>query len=81
MNYIAADIAVRFNVGYRGFNKCIIIPNNKLALSFVTVLYKQGLIISFELRTSRIMVTLKYNKTKPLLKKIEVISTPGHRVY
>jgi ribosomal protein S8 len=75
MNYTPADIAVRFNVGYSGLS------NTKIALALVTVLYKQGLISSFQFRKTNIVVVLKYSKNKPLFKSIKVISTPGYRVY
>jgi ribosomal protein S8 len=81
MNYTPADIAVRFNVGYSGLNKSIVLSNTKIALALVTVLYKQGLISSFQFRKTNIVVVLKYSKNKPLFKSIKVISTPGYRVY
>ena len=80
-NHVFSDIAIRFMVGYRAYNKTVILNKNSISLRLVKLLYQQGLILNFNITDNSIMVELKYNNGQPLLKSIKVISTPGHRVY
>lgn len=80
-NHVFSDIAIRFTVGYRAYNKTVILSKNSISLRLIKLLYQQGLILNFNVIDNSIMVELKYNNGQPLLKSIKVISTPGHRVY
>jgi len=80
-NHVFSDIAIRFMVSYRAYNKMVILSKNSVSLRLIKLLYQQGLILNFNVVDNNIMVELKYNNGQPLLKSIKVISTPGHRVY
>lgn len=80
-NHIFSDIAIRLTVSYRAYNKTAVLNNNAVSLRLVKVLYQQGFILNFNVTDNNIVVELKYNNGRPLLKSIKVISTPGHRVY
>lgn len=80
-NHIFSDIAIRFMVSYRGYNKTVTLSRNSSSLRLVKLLYQQGLILNFNVIGNNLIVELKYNNGRPLLKSIKVISTPGHRVY
>ena len=80
-NHTLSDIAIRFMVSYRGYNKTVVLNKTSMSLKLVKLLYQQGLILSFNLNDDKIVVELKYNRGQPLWKSIKVVSTPGHRVY
>jgi len=80
-NYQLGAIAVIFNVGGRVYAQKISLPKTVLALQVLTLFLKQGLIQSFSVKPKTIEVKLKYFRKKPLIKSLELISTPGHRRY
>lgn len=66
-NHLPSEIAVRFNVAYRGHYEQVIIPNTQFCIALVQLLYTQGLIGSFAIQSdSGIAVRLKYVHTHPL---------------
>lgn len=81
INYQLADLAVRFNVGGRNYYQRIALPRTVLSLTIASIFLRQGLIQSFVVKHDKIEVKLKYFKKKPFLKELNVVSTPGKRVY
>ena len=65
-NHTLSDIAIRFMVSYRGYNKNAILHKTSMALKLVRLLYQQGLILSFNCNNDTIVVELKYNTGRPL---------------
>jgi ribosomal protein S8 len=80
-NYLLADIAVRLNVAGRAYSQKTFLPKNPLTLSILTLLLRQGIIQNFQIKGEKIDVKLKYFKKRPLLKKLELISKPGKRIF
>jgi ribosomal protein S8 len=81
MNYQIADLAIRFSVGGRAYSQEVFLPRSSLAFKLATLFSKQGLIQKFCVQRNSIKVTLKYVRRKPLIKQLELVSTPGRRVY
>lgn len=81
MSYQLGNLAVRFNVGGRGLHQFIRLPKTSLALEIITLFKKQGLVESFYVSSFFIEVKLKYCHRKPLIKSLEIVSKPGHRVF
>lgn len=58
------------------------IQNSKLCINILKILYQLGYIRGFVIKNKKvILVLLKYKNNKPAIKNINVISTPGRRVY
>jgi len=81
MNFDIADICVRLNVGCKAYDKIIALRITKISKRIVNILYRQGIINSFFVRDDKILVVLKYIRSKPFIKNIKVMSTPGKRIY
>ena len=80
-NYQLADLAVRFTVAGRTYNQKVYIFRTNFALKIVSLFLKQGLIQNFSIKFNIIEVNLKFFRKKPLIKALQVISTPGRRTY
>ena len=65
-NHTLSQIAINFMVGYRGYNKTVILTKTSIGLRLVKLFYQQGLILSFSLDKGYIIVELKYNRGQPL---------------
>src|SRR5947199_288555 len=80
-NFHLADLIVRFTVAYKARMSFVKILKNKLSIKFLYLLYKIGLIKSFNiLNDNIILVYLKYKKNgTPLIHSIDLISKPSKR--
>ena len=82
-----ADMLTRIRNANLARHQIVQIPSTKITRNIAQVLLAEGLIESFEeLKngfTSSLLVALKYVGTerKPVIEKIQRISTPGLRVY
>ena len=82
-----ADMITRIRNANLARHQIVQIPSTKITRNIAQVLLAEGLIESFEeLKngfTSSLLVALKYVGTerKPVIEKIQRISTPGLRVY
>ena len=82
-----ADMLTRIRTANLARHQIVQIPSTKITRNIAQVLLAEGLIESFEeLKngfTSSLLVALKYVGTerKPVIEKIQRISTPGLRVY
>jgi ribosomal protein S8 len=79
-NYVVADFVCRLNVALKGHLKSIDVPNYKIVVELLTILYKNGLILNFYIKLSKVRVFFKFYQNRIVFYKMEVISTPGHRV-
>jgi ribosomal protein S8 len=82
-NFLFADLISRIRVGYKSRFLSIKVLKNKLAINFLFLLYKIGLIRSFHIlnNESKILVYLKYKNNKSVIYSIDLISKPSRRVY
>ena len=84
---VIADMLTRIRNANLAKHQIVQIPSTKITRNIAQVLLAEGLIESFEeLKngfTSSLLVALKYVGTerKPVIEKIQRISTPGLRVY
>jgi len=60
------------------------VPNQKILISFLNVLWDEGYILGYKrstLNKTKYSVFLKYNNNQPAIKKVEFISKPSTRKY
>lgn len=58
------------------------IQNSKVCINVLKILYQLGYIRGFVIKNKKIItVLLKYINNKPVIRNINVISTPGRRVF
>jgi ribosomal protein S8 len=83
MYYNLADLIIRIKNAQKLHLVSIKVLKTGLAIKFLFLLYKMGLIRSFFiLRNQReILVYLKYRNKKPLIFDITVVSKPSKRIY
>lgn len=75
---ILNELLVALKNGYSNKNKYAYCRINKFVLNILWILFKEGLVSDFKIKTdiNKIEIKLKYIKTKPLLTNIELISKP-----
>jgi small subunit ribosomal protein S8 len=62
--------------------KVVEVPNTKLGVKVLLVLYRLGFIGGYSIKSKRhVIVFLKYINHQPCIRNIGRVSTPGHRVY
>lgn len=72
----------RINVASLSRQPIVYVPFSKLIASFLAMLVKLGYIHTFKLVSNiRICVYLKYVDSKPAIRRLVRISTPGNRVF
>ena len=82
-----ADYLTRIRNAYMAGHKIVEIPSSKMKMAITEILFDQGYILSYKLVEgtpfNTIKIALKYHPetTKPAIKKIGRISTPGLRRY
>jgi small subunit ribosomal protein S8 len=60
----------------------VTVQNSKLCINILSVLYRLGYIRGFTVKSKKfIKIFLKYADNKPTIRNINVISTPGRRIY
>jgi ribosomal protein S8 len=81
-NYNLADLIVRIKVAFTARLVSIKVLKTKLNINFLFLLYKIGLLRSFNVLDAEILVYFKYKKNgKPLIYDIAVVSKPRKRIY
>lgn len=80
-NYPLSDMISRLNVSTKRHLDSVRVFNSDLSLRVLQVLYTNGVIRGFSVRSGFIVVFLKYFLGLPAFKSITVISKPGCRVY
>ena len=80
---ITKDLLVALNNGYSNKNKYAYCKINKFVLNILWILYQEGLIKDFKIKSNlnKIEIKLKYIKSKPLLTDIKLISKPKLQLF
>lgn len=89
LNYLVSDTLTRIQNGLMANLTSINVLNSNYIKNILTVLYREGFILSYKIDNLNtkaiqkyIQVNLKYNLYgKPLINKITILSTPGLRKY
>lgn len=69
-------------VGYNAKHLSVVIQNSKLCINILSILYKLGYIRGYVIKDKKkVIILLKYINNKPVVRNINVISTPGRRKY
>ena len=69
--------------GQTANKKFVLQERKKICELFLNVLWDQGFILGYSLenKSKKLKIFLKYNKNKPVIKKIKSVSQPSLRVY
>jgi len=80
-----ADFLTRLRNGQAARKKTIVSPSSKIKEAIAAVLKEEGYIADYSVAAEgnkkRITVALKYYQGKPVIERLERISTPSLRVY
>jgi small subunit ribosomal protein S8 len=81
-NYNLAVFVVTLKVASKSHLKSIKIKKTTLNLLLLEILYKNGVIRGFSIANDfEVLIYLKYYQNRPVVFDINLISTPGKRVY
>ena len=81
MNLLSNMVSI-IKVGFTAKHLSVAVQNSKLCISVLGIMYKLGYIRGFVISNKKqIIVLLKYSNNKSVIRNINVISTPGRRVY
>jgi ribosomal protein S8 len=80
-NYIIGDLISRLKVGSKGHLVSVKVLNSKISIKILDLFYENGLIRGYKININCIMVFLKYYKNRPVFFDVQLISTPGKKVY
>lgn len=81
-NYNLADLIVRIKVAFYARLISIKVMKTTLNIKFLFLLYKIGLLRSFHVLETQILVYLKYKKDgQSLIHDMAIVSKPSKRVY
>lgn len=81
VNFHLGDLISRLNVASRNRLLSIKVQKTRFNINFLTLMYNNGLISGFRMCSDSIWVFLAYTGHFCIFSKLEIISTPGHRVY
>ncbi len=85
MNDPIADMFTRIRNAQRVEKRSVQMPSSKLKVAIATLLRDEGYIESFNVvqqgAKADLSIQLKYHAGRPVIEKIERVSTPGLRVY
>jgi ribosomal protein S8 len=80
-NYIIGDLISRLKVGSKAHLISIKVLNSKISIKLLDIFYENGLIRGYHINVNHIMVYFKYYKNRPVFFNVELISTPGKKIY
>lgn len=81
VNYLLADMISRIKVSYINRRSCVAVLNSKFCQRILNVLLQEGYINEYEIRKEKILVYLKYINGSPIIKGIDVVTTPRKKVF
>ena len=81
MTHTLSNFVVILNKGARRRLIYAPLPKFNLGLDIISLLYRLGIIRAFTIVENKINVFYKYYNSSYTFYKIEVVSTPGHKVY
>jgi len=83
MKNILQNMFANIQNGQISKKKVIFQKRKKICELFLNILWNEGFILGyvFDKKSNQFKIFLKYNKNKPVIKKIKNISKPGLRVY
>ena len=80
-----ADLLTRIRNAQMVAKPTVSVPSSKVKIAIAQVLKDEGYIDGFQVKTeagkSELEISLKYYAGRPVIEKIERVSTPGLRIY
>lgn len=80
-NFSIASMVSQLNVAARMHLENVKVVNTDLSMRILFLLYKNGVIRGFFVKSTYILVFLKYSLGKSLFRDISIVSRPGCRVF
>jgi small subunit ribosomal protein S8 len=81
-NYILSDMVSRLKVATRNHFVSVKVKYTVLCLNVLNLLYKNGFIYNIKIvDNDQLIIFLKYYQNRPVFYSIDIISTPGKRVF
>lgn len=80
-NHHISDLVVRLRNSSQRRHLTAVFPNVKINLSVLNLLREEGYIADIKQEDRSLIVSLKYIKNDPVIKKIMLVSKPSKRVY
>src|SRR5271154_2172237 len=80
-NSSLGDFVSRLRTAYLGHLKSIRVVKINIVIDIIDILYKNGLVRGFFVSADYVEVFFKYYQNRFVFYDIELISTPGRRVY
>ena len=59
----------------------IIQQKTNINLMFLNILWDEGFILGYSIKTNKLKIFLKYKNNKPVIESIKLISKPGNKIY
>lgn len=85
MNHSVSQLVTCLKNGQLARKDKVITPSSKLKVAIVDILKKDGFIKDYAVENNGsfdvLEISLAYNGNQPVIKEIEVLSTPGRRLY
>lgn len=83
MNYLVSDILIRIKNSYRAGHRELTVPYSKIVYSLCKILTSEGFIEKAEVEKDKkkVLLKLKFNKRKPAMTDLRVVSKPSLRIY
>jgi len=81
MNGALIRLINNIKLGYINKKAFILVPNKKICINFIQILYQEGFINFYEILSSRyIKIYLKYIQDIPIIQYINLISKPSRTI-
>lgn len=83
VNHAVSDLVTIIRNGYLAKRKTVNSPISRLRENILNILKEEGYILNYSKSpdAKTLDIHLKYHLSKPVVSEIQVISTPGKRVY
>ena len=80
---ILVNLLTSLKTNYTAQNKYAICNFNKFCLEVLLILYKDGLISSYQVDTekNKVKIELKYLKDRPLIQELKLLSKPSLKLF
>jgi len=79
--HVISEMVSSINVALRSHFLTVLVNRSKFVVQVANVLYLNGFISGYTLYPGSVLIYLKYLNSKSVITSLQVISTPGKRVY
>lgn len=80
-----ADMLTRIRNASMVYKKEVVVPSSKIKIAIANILAREGYLVKVEEKKDGqhpyLLLTLKYDESRPVVSSLKRISKPGHRRY